>query len=152
MSPIPFRLRAIIAVTGCAAVLAACGGATEDSEPPPLDTADRGGAAATPSSTPTADRQGTAAQEFPIPAPEGGEIITDEWDGTTGYITLRYPAERYDEVVGFYDDYASGSGWNRSEVGQGDVASVNQMNLMEGLNIAIDPPMGGTMVVTLTIS
>lgn len=29
-------------------------------------------------------------REFPIPYLEGGEVITDEWDGKTGYRRIKF--------------------------------------------------------------
>lgn len=93
--------------------------------------------------------------EFPIPWPDGGEIITDEREGPTGFITIRYDEDQYETVVDFYDDYASGSGWNRSETGQGEVPTINYMNLAAGQNISVDPPndqVSEAFIVTLTVS
>lgn len=148
----PPRFSKITAVVVGAALWGACGAGTEESDRPPLGTADSAGAAVTTPSTSAAEPHRGTDGEFPIPTPHGGVVITDEWSGSTGHVTLRYPANRYDEIVAFYDDYASGSGWNRSEIGQGPVPSVNQMNLMRGWNIAIDPPIGDHLVVTLTVS
>lgn len=103
------------------------------------------------------DEKESADGEFPIPWPEGGEIITDgrEEGDTTGYITLRYNNDQYEEVVEFYDDYADGEGWNRTEQGQGDVPGINYMNLSAGLNISVGPPgdqFPDAFIITLTIS
>lgn len=77
--------------------------------------------------------------EFPISWPEGGEIMTEEWDGSTGFITLRYDNNQYETIIEFYDGYANGNGWNRSEIGQGEIPTVNYMNLAAGLNISGSP-------------
>lgn len=93
--------------------------------------------------------------DFFISRPEGGEVITDEWGGEIGYITVRYKTERYEEIVDFYDDYTRESSWNRSEAGQGEVLTINYLNLMAGFNISIGPPDGqiaGAFLVTLTAS
>lgn len=36
-------------------------------------------------------------RKFPIPYPEGGEVITDEWDGKTGHRRIKFlmPRLRY---------------------------------------------------------
>lgn len=99
----------------------------------------------------------SADGEFPIPWPEGGEIITDlrEEGDTIGSVTLRYDNDRYQEVVEFYDDYTDEDGWNRTEQGQGEVPGINYMNLMEGLNISVGPPNGqiaDAFLVTLMVS
>lgn len=140
------RWRAILG--GCVAIAAGCGGG--DGEPARAAAEAEAGEAPQPAASAPDTR--AAADDFPIPAPEGGEVITDQWDGTTGHITLRYPAGRYEAIVRFYDGYADGTGWNRTEVGRGDVPTVNLMNLMDGLNIAIDPPSGDHLIVTLTVS
>lgn len=93
--------------------------------------------------------------EFPISRPDGGEVITEDWNGKTGQITLRYDNSRYETVVEFYDEYTSVNGWNRNEIGQGEVPTINYMNLTAGLNISIDPPndqISGSFIVTLTVS
>lgn len=78
--------------------------------------------------------------DFPIPYPEGGEVITDEWDGKSGHRTVKYEADRHTELIDFYDDYASGSGWNRSESGMGEVPSVIYLHLTKGYTIDVGPP------------
>jgi hypothetical protein len=93
--------------------------------------------------------------EFPISRPDGGEVITEDWNGNTGQVTLRYDNSRYEIVVEYYDNYTSGGGWNRNEIGQGEVPTINYMNLTAGLNISIDPPndqISGVFIVTLTVS
>lgn len=91
--------------------------------------------------------------EFTIPWPEGGDIITENWDDTSGHITVQYDNSQYETVVDFYDDYTSGGGWNRSEIGQGNVPTINYMNLGAGKDVSIDPPndqISGAFLVTLT--
>lgn len=126
----------------CVAALAACEGGNEDSaaavaQAPvqfPADTA-------------------AAARKFPIPFPENGTIMTDARAGGSGHVTIRYPAERYGAIVTFYDSYTGESGgWNRSEAGQGDVPSINYMNLGQGWNITVDPPTREWILITLTAS
>ncbi|RQP17343.1 MAG: hypothetical protein EAS52_09035 [Parapedobacter sp.] len=75
-------------------------------------------------------------EEFPIPYPDGGDVITDKWDGKTGHRTVKYKADRHSELIGFYDDYASGNGWKRSESGQG----VIYLHLNKGYTIDVGPP------------
>lgn len=93
--------------------------------------------------------------EFIIPWPDGGEIITDEREGNRGQLTIRYENSAYESVVEFYEGYASGRGWNRSETGQGEVPTINYMNLADGQNISVDPPddqIPGAFIVTLMVS
>lgn len=78
--------------------------------------------------------------EFPIPYPEGGEVITDEWDGVSGHRTIKYEATRHGEILSFYDDYASGSIWKRSESGSGSVPTAIYLNLTKGYTIDVGPP------------
>lgn len=151
MSLIISRVRPMVAV-GCAVVLAACGSNVEDAESMAQAPTGSGAAAESAPSSGGPGAQEQADQDFPIPTPEGGERITDEWNGTTGHITVRYPADRYDEIVAFYDDYASDDGWRRQELGQGEPRSINYMNLMDGLNVSVDPPTGESMIVTLMVS
>jgi hypothetical protein len=79
---------------------------------------------------------------FPIPYPEKGELITDNWDSQTGNITLEYESRRYEEVIGFYDNYTSGDSWKRSGNGQGERSSITYINLGTGQTISIGPPNG----------
>lgn len=93
--------------------------------------------------------------DFPIPYPEGGEVITDEWDGKAGHRTVKYKADRHSELIGFYDDYASGSGWKRSESGKGEVLSVIYLHLMKGYTIDLGSPsdqIQGATLITLYVA
>lgn len=149
------RLRTFALAVACAGGPLACGGGGENPGNALESAADTDAAAET--SAAATGSAGSTAQEpaipgFPIASPEGGEVITDGWDGTTGHITVQYPAARHDEVVAFYDEYTADDGWNRSEIGQGEVPSVNYMNLAEGQNITVGPPTGESMLVTLTAS
>lgn len=90
--------------------------------------------------------------DFPIPYPEGGEIITDKWNGHSGHRTVKYEADRHEEIITFYDDYASGSGWKRSEAGHGAALSVIYVNLASGYTIDVGPPedqVMGAVLITL---
>ncbi|MFB5945917.1 hypothetical protein [Albibacterium profundi] len=78
--------------------------------------------------------------EFPIPYPEGGEVITDKWDGKSGHRTVKYTADRHSELIDFYDDYTSGSGWKRSEAGSGFIPSAIYLNLTKGYTIDVGSP------------
>lgn len=152
MSLIIVRLRMMVVVVGCAAFLASCGSNIDDTEAGAGATTGSDAAAESSPSGADAAAQEPGDQQFPIPTPDGGERITDGWNGTTGYITVRYPADRYDEIVAFYDDYARGDGWRRKELGQGEPRTINYMNLMDGLNVSVDPPTGDTLTVTLMVS
>ncbi|TDS55289.1 hypothetical protein [Myroides indicus] len=77
---------------------------------------------------------------FPIPYPDGGEVITDTWDGISGHRTVKYPDEKHQELISFYNDYASGSGWKRTEAGQGEVVSFIYLNLEKGYTIDLGYP------------
>lgn len=79
-------------------------------------------------------------REFPIPYLEGGEVITDEWDGKTGYRTVKYTADRHSDLIDFYDDYTSGNGWKRSEAGTGSIPSAIYLNLTKGYTIDVGSP------------
>lgn len=103
----------------------------------------------------TAQEEKETSQGFPIPYPEEEKMITDEWNGSSGHITLRYDAGRYEEIVAFYDKYASGSDWNRTEAGKGEFPSVMYMNLGEGLTVDVGPPddqVAGAVLITLYVS
>lgn len=99
------------------------------------------------------ETQNPSVAEFPIPYPDGEEIVTDNRKGATGQLTLFYITARHQEVIGFYENYTSGGGWNRSESGQGPMPSVIFVNLSKGLVISIGPPegqMSDGFLVTLT--
>lgn|SRR5690554_4986769 len=92
---------------------------------------------------------------FPIPYPEDGEIITDKWDGNSGYRTIQYNNERHDELLSFYDNYASGRGWKLTETGSGSELSAIYINLHKGYTIDISPPSDqivGVVVITLWVT
>lgn len=93
--------------------------------------------------------------EFPIPYPEDGEPITDTWDGNTGHRTIKYPADRHGGLVEFYDDYTSGTQWNRTEAGSGPTLSVLYINLERGHTIDLAPPgdqVADAVLITLFVS
>src|SRR5690606_15279740 len=93
--------------------------------------------------------------EFPIPYPTGGEVITDEWGGVAGHRTVKYEADRHGELLSFYDDYTSGSGWKRSESGSGSVPTTIYLNLDKGYTIDVGPPddqVSDAVLVTLYVA
>ena len=93
--------------------------------------------------------------DFPIPYPEGGEVITDKWDGQSGHRTIKYSDDRHAEILSFYDDYASDSGWNRTETGSGSEQSVIYLNLQKGYTIDVGPPsdhIAEAVVITLWVA
>jgi len=93
--------------------------------------------------------------EFPIPYPEGGELITDAWDGTLGHRTVQYEADRHEALIAFYDDYSGGIPWTRSEAGSGSELSVIYVNLEKGHTIDLGPPedqIPGAVLLTLYVS
>lgn len=53
---------------------------------------------------------------FPIPAPDGYEVRAAFTSDSEGSVALAYPADRFDELVSFYEGWTSshGSDWNSS--------------------------------------
>jgi|SRR5690554_1937673 hypothetical protein len=101
------------------------------------------------------DSKEAESGDFPIPYPEGGEVITDEWDGVAGHRTVKYPAERHQEMITFYDDYSSGSHWSRTETGAGETLSVIYLNIEKGYTIDLAPPgdqVAEAVVITLYVA
>lgn len=46
--------------------------------------------------------------DFPIPVPDGGDVLSVFTSDGQAAATLTYPAERYEELVAFYDEWTSG--------------------------------------------
>lgn len=86
------------------------------------------------------DDKDSKSGEFPIPYPDDGVLITDAWDGTVGHRTVQYEADRHGALIAFYDDYADGVHWNRTEAGSGTEPSVIYINLDQGHTIDLGPP------------
>lgn len=49
---------------------------------------------------------------FPIPVPDGGEVMStfssETEEGTSYSVTISYPADRYEELASFYEDWIDG--------------------------------------------
>jgi len=93
--------------------------------------------------------------DFPIPYPDEGEVITDTWDTISGHRSVKYPDEKHEDLIGFYNDYASGSGWKRTETGQGKTASFIYLNLKKGYTIDLGYPndhMANAVLITLYVA
>jgi hypothetical protein len=52
-----------------------------------------------------------------IPVPEGGDVNTSGSQGSYVFVAIQYPSQRFDEIVGFYEDWTSkdGESWQRAE-------------------------------------
>ncbi len=61
---------------------------------------------------------------FPVPLPDGGEVESVFDSGDNKLVSLTYPAERYDELVAFFDEWSTtrGGEWDtgKSTYDQGD--------------------------------
>lgn len=76
------------------------------------------------------------AEEFPIPIPPGGEVIAaGEAAGVFG-ANVVYPADRYDDVVAFYDGWASGEAWEQA-IPEGEPPGMIYLNVDEARTITI---------------
>ena len=71
---------------------------------------------------------GEVPEELTVPLPDGGDVIASTVVGESASVTVNYPNDRYEEIVGFYDSWTSGSGdtWLASESAfdQGDGQTV----------------------------
>lgn len=78
--------------------------------------------------------------DFPIPHPAGGTVITDRRNGAIGHWTLRYDGKRHASLRSFYDSYTSESNWERIESGKGAVLSIIYSNRHKGYTINLAAP------------
>ena len=63
---------------------------------------------------------GEIPADFPVPFPDGGEVVSvitnDTPNGPSGSVSVDYPADSYDMVKAFYDDYFAGQDITRNEI------------------------------------
>lgn len=102
-------LAAFVALVAIA--LAGCGGSSDD-DPTSTTTESSNGSAGTDDSSNTSSSGETAGVDlgtFSIPSPPGGlSVTTNELDDLTAHL-VTVPADQFDAVVAFYDDWTEAS-------------------------------------------
>jgi hypothetical protein len=117
------RVKILVSIVIVAASASACGGDTsETSGDDPLgsigDIADGSGG----DDGDSADSSVQMSENVTIPLPDGGTLTASQTDTGYGYAYVEYPADRYDGIVEFYNEwivtdsrdwsgYDSGFGW-----------------------------------------
>lgn len=86
--------------------------------------------------------------DFPLPVPDGGEVLfsMDNTDGTA--VTVQYDADRFDELVATYDDFFAG----QSEVQRSEISQPRQVSWItaNGL-VSVSDAGDGNVLLSATI-
>ena len=99
------------------------------------------------SSEPT-DSGDSTDSGLPIPLPAGGEVTLS----TASDRIVEYPADQFDSLVAFYDDWTSNEAedYVREELANGTITWDNQADAIENTRgIIVAPDVGGKASVTL---
>ncbi len=75
---------------------------------------------------------------FPIPIPDGGEILSSASQASLQLVTLTYPIDRYDGLVEFYQDWLDGTdGETGTFTATGASANASFFNADLGFNVLV---------------
>ena len=134
-------------------VLTACGGGQDTGGDGADDNSEESVAASGDTGDEPSESDSADLGDFPIPAPPVGEAALSSDSGGVKVYTITFPADQYDTVVAFYDDWTNSQpgDYSRTEAESGGVSWLLDSET-DAVIIAASPPLEGDDIAFVTLT